>query len=203
MWWVVKKPNVKLWNLWIFKRFRMLHKIRCQNPQGHAVVWTTRGWENVTHQGCGRLSLCPILQYFQIRLYWNVCWCWSQLSRRFVQGGPEQCPVHCVHWWNWCRRSQRVHGGFSGSGNDEWENTLNQLLVEMDGFSPTTGVIILASTNRPWYWCSGSGIDLSRAFWSTSHSQSTQSAGMERKCIWRGSRWKVIILMNTLVDWPV
>ncbi len=35
------------------------------------------------------------------------------------------------------------------SGNDEREQTLNQLLVEMDGFDATTGVIILAATNRP------------------------------------------------------
>ncbi|MBN2051323.1 MAG: ATP-dependent zinc metalloprotease FtsH [Spirochaetales bacterium] len=35
------------------------------------------------------------------------------------------------------------------AGNDEREQTLNQLLVEMDGFDATTGVIILAATNRP------------------------------------------------------
>jgi cell division protease FtsH len=39
-------------------------------------------------------------------------------------------------------------GGFSG-GNDEREQTLNQILTEMDGFDSSTGVIVLGATNRP------------------------------------------------------
>ncbi|EYU38460.1 hypothetical protein ABFS82_14G073700 [Erythranthe guttata] len=42
----------------------------------------------------------------------------------------------------------RGRGGLSGS-NDERESTLNQLLVEMDGFATTAGVVVLAGTNRP------------------------------------------------------
>lgn len=45
-------------------------------------------------------------------------------------------------------KSRGGAGGFIG-GNDEREQTLNQLLTEMDGFDANTGVIIIAATNRP------------------------------------------------------
>ncbi|MCX6786285.1 MAG: ATP-dependent zinc metalloprotease FtsH [Candidatus Kaiserbacteria bacterium] len=43
----------------------------------------------------------------------------------------------------------RIRGTGVGGGNDEREQTLNQILVEMDGFEPTEKVVVMAATNRP------------------------------------------------------
>ncbi len=46
-------------------------------------------------------------------------------------------------------RSRSGGGGFSSGGHDEREQTLNQILTEMDGFETGDGVVVLAATNRP------------------------------------------------------
>ncbi len=43
----------------------------------------------------------------------------------------------------------KARGGYSMGGNDEKEQTLNQLLAELDGFDPREGIVLLGATNRP------------------------------------------------------
>ena len=63
----------------------------------------------------------------------------------------EQAKKHspCIIFIDEIDAVGRHRGAGLGGGHDEREQTLNQLLVEMDGFEGTTGVIVIAATNRP------------------------------------------------------
>jgi len=63
----------------------------------------------------------------------------------------EQAKKHapCIIFIDEIDAVGRQRGAGMGGGNDEREQTLNQLLVEMDGFEGSAGVIVIAATNRP------------------------------------------------------
>lgn len=67
--------------------------------------------------------------------------------RDLFQQAKGQAP--CIIFIDELDAIGRQRGVHIGAVNDEREQTLNQLLVEMDGFEPNTGVILLAATNRP------------------------------------------------------
>ena len=64
----------------------------------------------------------------------------------------EQAKKHapCIIFIDEIDAVGRHRGAGLGGGHDEREQTLNQLLVEMDGFEGNEGVIVIAATNRPW-----------------------------------------------------
>ncbi len=67
--------------------------------------------------------------------------------RDMFEQGKKNAP--CIIFVDEIDAVGRHRGAGLGGGNDEREQTLNQLLVEMDGFESNEGVIILAATNRP------------------------------------------------------
>ncbi len=67
--------------------------------------------------------------------------------RDMFEQGKKSAP--CIIFIDEIDAVGRHRGSGVGGGNDEREQTLNQLLVEMDGFSDNEGVIIIAATNRP------------------------------------------------------
>ena len=67
--------------------------------------------------------------------------------RDMFEQAKKQAP--CIIFIDEIDAVGRSRGAGLGGGNDEREQTLNQLLVEMDGFDTTEGVILVAATNRP------------------------------------------------------
>jgi cell division protease FtsH len=67
--------------------------------------------------------------------------------RDMFEQGKKSAP--CIVFIDEIDAVGRHRGAGLGGGNDEREQTLNQLLVEMDGFESTEGVILIAATNRP------------------------------------------------------
>ena len=67
--------------------------------------------------------------------------------RDLFEQGKKHAP--CIIFIDEIDGLGRLRGAGLGGGHDEREQTLNQLLVEMDGFDTTEGVILVAATNRP------------------------------------------------------
>ncbi len=67
--------------------------------------------------------------------------------RDLFEQGKKNAP--CIIFIDEIDAVGRLRGAGLGGGHDEREQTLNQLLVEMDGFDTTEGVILIAATNRP------------------------------------------------------
>ncbi|MFW5979920.1 MAG: ATP-dependent zinc metalloprotease FtsH [Bacillota bacterium] len=67
--------------------------------------------------------------------------------RDLFEKGKENSP--CIIFVDELDAVGRQRGAGVGGGHDEREQTLNQLLVEMDGFEPNEGIILMAATNRP------------------------------------------------------
>ncbi len=71
----------------------------------------------------------------------------SARTRDLFQTAKKNSP--CIIFLDELDAIGRQRGAGLGGGHDEREQTLNQILVEMDGFDPNAGVILLAATNRP------------------------------------------------------
>ena len=87
---------------------------------------------------CGAVSM---LDQSSVERVWSA---WDNTSHTLQ--AKENAP--CIVFVDEIDAVGRSRGTGVGGGNDEREQTLNQLLTEMDGFEGNTGIIVIAATNR-------------------------------------------------------
>ena len=108
-------------------------------PAGHR--------QDAVGQGRRRRSRRAVLLHDRLRLRRDVRRRRRVARARSLRTGQSHAP--CIIFIDEIDAVGRHRGAGLGGGHDEREQTLNQLLVEMDGFESNEGVILIAATNRP------------------------------------------------------
>ena len=131
------------------KEPEVLRPARRAHAEGRAAGRPARHRQDAARQGGGRRGGRAVLLHLRLRVRGDVRGRGRRARARPVRAGPRQGAGHHLHRRaGRARPRPRQHAGMGG-GHDEKEQTLNQLLVELDGFDPTAGIVLLAATNRP------------------------------------------------------
>ena len=136
-------PDVEYWNLIIDKTSNPFNEDVIYPNQGKKAIVqeiTVKEFDGYVYDLCG----CENEAFFggekPILLH-------NSRVRDLFEQGKKNAP--CIIFIDEIDAVGRHRGAGLGGGHDEREQTLNQLLVEMDGFESNEGVILIASTNRP------------------------------------------------------
>jgi AFG3 family protein len=118
-------------------------------------LYNTNSHTTTTIQGTGKTLLAKAVAGEAAVPFYSISG--SDFIEMFVGVGPSRVRdlfseardnAPCIIFIDEIDAVGRKRSARGVGGNDERENTLNQLLVEMDGFSPSTGIVVLAGTNR-------------------------------------------------------
>ena len=109
--------------------------------------WPSGNGQDAAGPGHRRRSECSVLLHFGFGFRRDVCRRRREPRARSFEQGKKNAP--CIIFIDEIDAVGRHRGAGLGGGHDEREQTLNQLLVEMDGFESNEGVILIAATNRP------------------------------------------------------
>jgi cell division protease FtsH len=116
-------------------------------PRGVLLVGPPGTGKTLTARAVAGEANVPFLHHFRLGLRGDVRRRWREPRARHVRAGKKNAP--CIIFIDEIDAVGRHRGAGLGGGNDEREQTLNQLLVEMDGFEANEGIILIAATNRP------------------------------------------------------
>ncbi|MFH1624417.1 MAG: ATP-dependent zinc metalloprotease FtsH [Pseudomonadota bacterium] len=124
-----------------------MHKIGWKDPQRGALDGCTGYWKDMLARAIAGEANVPFFSISGsdfVEMFVGVGA--SRVRDLFIQG-KKNAP--CIIFIDEIDAVGRHRGAGLGGGHDEREQTLNQLLVEMDGFESNEGVILISATNRP------------------------------------------------------
>jgi cell division protease FtsH len=130
-----------------FLKAQALPEARRPHPQGRAAVGPAGHGQDPAGQGHRRRGECAVFQHQRFGLRGDVRRRRRLARARHVRAGKKNAP--CIIFIDEIDAVGRSRFSGIGGGHDEREQTLNALLVEMDGFDTQEGIIIIAATNRP------------------------------------------------------
>ena len=127
-----------------FEEPRQVHRDGCQDSQGMLAEWSTWHRQTLLARAVAGEAGVPFISVSGSEFVQVFVGVGAARVRDMYRQARENAP--CIIFIDEIDAVGRQRG--SGSSNDEREQTLNQLLVEMDGFDGNAGVITIAATNR-------------------------------------------------------
>ena len=118
-----------------------------EDPQGRAADGSDRHGQDLARAGRCRRGSVPFFSVSGSDFVEMFVGIGASRVRDLFEQGKKNAP--CIVFIDEIDAVGRHRGAGLGGGHDEREQTLNHLLVEMDGFETNEGVIVLAATNRP------------------------------------------------------
>ena len=140
-----KKSFRKSWNFWVIRGNSRNWVGRI--PKGVLLVGPPGTGKTLLARAVAGEAKVPFLQHQRVRVCGDVRRVGAARVRDLFAQAAGQAP--CIIFIDELDALGKARGMNVMGGHDEREQTLNQLLVEMDGFETNKGVIIMAATNRP------------------------------------------------------
>ncbi len=129
------------------KEPKKFHEIGAKIPKGVLLVGPPGTGKTLLARACAGEADVPFFSISGSDFVEMFVGVGASRVRDMFQQAKKQLP--CIVFIDEIDAVGRLRGAGLGGGHDEREQTLNQLLVEMDGFEDSAGIILLAATNRP------------------------------------------------------
>ena len=143
----VEEAKKRLKKSWVFKRSKKFSRLGGKIPKGALLIGPPGTGKTLLAKAIAGEANVPFFSISGSDFVEMFVGVGASRVRDMFEQGKKHSP--CIIFIDEIDAVGRSRGAGLGGGNDEREQTLNQLLVEMDGFDTNEGIILIAATNRP------------------------------------------------------